>query len=397
MRPPLSGAAAFLRFDSTARSRRVSAGLAGPVLFLFSAIAWAHAGEPHADDVAWNRWELEPNIVIMTLLACLVYAAGILRRPATGDYFRLWRHGAFFAGVAAVFLSLESPIDGMADHLFWMHQIQHMLLRMIGPILIALSAPQAMLISGLPSSLRRGVLAPFAGSGVLRWIFSLLTNATVVAVLFIAALYVWQYPPYHNAAILNDGIHYTMHVTMLAGGLLFWWCIFDMRPPPMGLGYGTRLMMLWIVTLSQIGLGAYTTLKSEVLYPAYDLAGRLFDINPLADELIGGFIIWVPSSMMCLLAAILVIHRWGVQEKRADDQRIAWSASNSAALRYPTTGAELVAQARPKNRMLAIGVVAFAISIFGVAIFVGVLSHLNSETRNGLLAHAAPAPRAAVR
>jgi putative membrane protein len=216
-----------------------------------------------------------------------------------------------------------------------------------------------------------------------------------VTALFIAALYVWQYPPYHNAAILNDGIHYTMHVTMLAAGLLFWWRIFDMRPPPMGLGYGTRLMMLWIATLAQIGLGAYTTLKSEVLYPAYDVIGRLFDVNPLTDETIGGFIIWVPSSMMCLLAAILVIHLWGVQETRADEKRLAWSALNSAGLRYPTTGAELVAQARPKNRILAIGVIGFAISMFGLAIFIGVLNHLNGETRGGLLAHVVP--HAAVR
>ncbi len=393
----MPGAAASSRFGPTDRIRRSSAWLTGFALLLFSTVAFAHGGEPHADDVAWNNWEFEPDIAIMTLLACLIYAAGIVRRPGTGDRLRLWRHVAFFAGVTAVFLSLESPVDGMADHLFWMHQIQHMLLRMVGPMLIAIAAPQAMLISGLPSVLRRGALAPFAGSGALRWIFSFLTNAAVVTALFIAALYVWQYPPYHNAAILNDGIHYTMHVTMLAAGLLFWWRIFDMRPPPMGLSYGTRLMMLWIATLAQIGLGAYTTLKGEVLYPAYDIAGRLFEISPLTDETIGGFIIWVPSAMMCLLAAILVIHLWGVQETRADEQRLAWSASNSAALRYPTTGAELVAQARPKNRMLAIGVVAFAVSMFGLAIFIGVLNHLNGETRNGLLAHAAPAPRAAVR
>jgi putative membrane protein len=272
-----------------------------------------------------------------------------------------------------------------------------MLLRMIGPMLIALSAPQAMLIAGLPSGLRRGALAPFASSGAFRRIFSFLTDATVVTVLFIAALYVWQYPPYHNAAILNDDIHYTMHVTMLAAGLLFWWRIFDMRPPPTGLSYGARLMMLWIATLAQIGLGAYTTLKGEVLYPAYNVAGRLFQTSPLTDETIGGFIIWVPSAMMCLLAAILVIHLWGVQETRADENRLAWLASNSDASRYPTTGAELVAQARPKNRMLAIGVLAFAVSMFGLTIFIGVLNQLNSETRNGLLAHAALVPHAAVR
>jgi putative membrane protein len=387
-------AAASTRFTPANRIRRSTAWLAGYALLLFSTTAYAHAGEPHHDVIGWTSWEFEPEIFVLTFIASLVYAAGIVRRPASGDPLRLLRHAAYFGGVFAVFASLESPVDAMADHLFWMHQIQHMLLRMIGPMLIALSAPQAMLISGLPNVLRRSALAPFAGSGVLRRIFSILTNATVVTLLFIAALFVWQYPPYHNAAILDDGLHYTMHVTMLAAGLLFWWRIFDMRPPPMGLGYGTRLMMLWIATLAQIGLGAYTTLKGEVLYPAYDVAGRLFEIGPLSDETIGGFIIWVPSAMMCLLAAILVIHLWGVQETRADEKRLAWSASNSAALHYPTTGAELVAHARPKNRMLAIGVVAFAVSMFGLAIFIGVLNHLNGETRNGLLAHALPAPHA---
>lgn len=375
----------------------MSTSLAGLAVLLFSTAALAHAGESHHDEIGWTNWEFEPAIFILTFIACLIYAAGILSRPRAEDPLRLWRHAAYFGGVAALFVSLESPVDAMADHLFWMHQIQHMLLRMIGPMLIALSAPQAMLIAGLPSGLRRGALAPFASSGAFRRIFSFLTDATVVTVLFIAALYVWQYPPYHNAAILNDDIHYTMHVTMLAAGLLFWWRIFDMRPPPMGLSYGTRLMMLWIATLAQIGLGAYTTLKGEVLYPAYNVAGRLFETSPLTDETIGGFIIWVPSAMMCLLAAILVIHLWGVQENRANENRLAWLASNSDASRYPTTGAELVAQARPKNRMLAIGVLAFAVSMFGLAIFIGVLNQLNSETRNGLLAHAALVPHAAVR
>lgn len=387
---PLLSAALLLRLRS-----HLTAGLAACALAVFCTTAIAHGDEPHVE-VTWTAWEFEPSIIILTLLACVIYGAGALRRCAGGDHLRLWRHGAYFAGVFALFLSLESPIDAMADHLFWMHQIQHMVLRMIGPMLIALAAPQAMLIAGLPQVLRRGALAPFAGSGALQWIFHVLTDAWVVTALFVATLYLWQYPPYHDAAILDDGIHYAMHITMLAAGLLFWWRIFDMRPPPMGLSYGVRLMMLWIATLTQIGLGAYTTLKSEVLYTAYGTVGRLAGINPLMDELIGGFIIWVPSAMMCLLAAILVIHLWGVQETRADEKRLSWSASNAAALRYPTTGADLVAQARPKNRMLAVGVTAFAVAVFGLAIFIGVLDHINGETRGGLFVHAA-APRPTVR
>lgn len=343
--------------------------------------------------IVWNRWSFEPDIIVPTLLVCFVYGRGVLQRKAVRKALQLWRHSSFSAGMVSVYLSLESPLDGLADHLFWAHQIQHLLLRMAGPMLIALSMPQAMLISGSPPVLRRTVLAPVTGSRALRGFFSTLTDPSVVTGLFVAALYVWQYPSLHNAAIVNDGIHYSMHVTMLAAGLLFWWRIFDMRPMPVGLGYGSRLMMLWVATLSRIGLGAYLTLKTELLYPAYDVAGRLFGINPLADEAAGGFIIWVPSAMMFLAAAILIIHMWGLHEDRVWAARSAWSPSNSDALLYPTTGEALIELARPKNRKLAVGVVGFALVVFAMTIFAGVLNHLNNARQHGgLVAHASRAP-----
>jgi len=334
-------------------------------------------------------WDFEPDIVIATLLACAVYGAGIRRRRHGSGGLQRLRDVSYFAGVACVFLALESPVDALADHLFWVHQIQHILLRMVAPMLIALSSPQATLIRGLPRALRGGMLSPFMGLGLLRGLFGLLTNATIVTLLFIAALYVWQYPPIHNAAILNDAIHYTMHVTMLVAGLLFFWRVFDMRPPPTGIGYGKRLMMLLLVSLTQIGLGAYLTLKSEVLYPAYDIAGRYFGIKPLTDEIAGGFIIWAPSSMMCLVAALIVIHSWGRQETRADERHPAWSAD----ARHPTTGAGLVAQAQSKNRTLAVGVAGLVALMFAMAIFAGVLDHLNAETPGGLFARTATVGR----
>ena len=353
---------------------RLSIALAALAL-LVPAVAFAHADHDAADALTWNEWSLTPDIVIATLLAAGIYIAGMRRRPPGAR--RPWRDTAYFGGVAAVFVALATPLDHMAEHLFSMHQIQHMLLRMIAPMLIALSAPQAMLISGLPAPLRRGALAPFAGSGPIRAVFGFLMRPVPVTILFIAALVVWEYPPYHDAALLNDGIHYTMHVTMLAAGLMFFWRVFDTRPAPAGVSYGKRLMMLWIVMLSNIALGAYTTVKGDVLYPAYDVVGRLFDVHALTDETIGGFIIWVPSSMMCLVAAILVIHMWGRQEERTEEKRL----SMPDLMPVPTTGAALVAQAAPKNRVLALGVAGFSLAMFISAFFIGVLDHIETRAR----------------
>ena len=354
--------------------------------------SWAHGDA--GGDAAWNIWTLTPDIAIPTLLIVGVYITGVLRRGVVAARVATWRHIAFASGVAAILVALESPVDGLADHLFSVHQVQHLLLRMIGPMLVALSAPQAMLVRGLPAGVRRNVLAPVLANGVVQRIFAALTRPVSVTLIFIAALYVWEVPRIQDAAILNDGVHYTMHVTMLAAGLLFWWRVFDVRPAPMSTPYGARLMMLWVVTLSNIVLGAFTTLKTMPLYPAYDIAGRLFGIRPLADESIGGFVIWVPGSMMCLAAVIVVINLWGRHETRMDEAR---RRSPGGAPAYPTTGAELVAGARLKNRTLAVGVGSFALAVFATAILASVLYHIDSAAKPDLLVHAPPQTRSVIR
>jgi hypothetical protein len=73
------------------------------------------------------------------------------------------------------------------------------------------------------------------------------------------------------------------------------------------------------------------------------------------------------------------------------------SASNPAARPYPTTGKMLVEAARPKNRLLAVGIVILVFAVFSSAILVGYLAHLNGTGRHGLLAHSPGAPDGAAR
>lgn len=329
--------------------------------------------------VAWYRWSFEPAVIIPIALVCLAYGLGALRRRAPLSAARLWRHLSFAAGMAILWLTLASPLNTMAVHLYLMQQMQDALLIILVPILLVLAAPGAPLGAALPGSLRLPAMP-----AIVRGAFG---SATLTTALFIAAVFVWQWPPYHDAAILSPPLRAAMHLSQLAAGLLFWARIFDPAPAPIGLGYARRLMMLWIVALSHIGLGAYLTLKMTILYPAYDVMGRLFGISPLTDEATGGFIIWVPSALLCLAAAIMVIHMWGRHEDRVWAARPAWSPSNSDALLYPTTGEALVELARPKNRKLAIGVVGFVFAIYAMTIFAGVLNHLN-DRRGGLVAHA---------
>jgi hypothetical protein len=59
----------------------------------------------------------------------------------------------------------------------------------------------------------------------------------------------------------------------------------------------------------------------------------------------------------------------------------------------PTTGADLIARTRAKNRILAFGVAGVVILMFGLSILAGVLYHLNASTPGGLFARTAGVDR----
>jgi putative membrane protein len=103
--------------------------------------ALAHGGEDITKRTAWSTWHLSPDIVILTVLVAAIYVAGIIRRRKSNATSPWWRQAMFGVGLASVFLALQSPIDPIAERLFFVHQIQHLLLRMLGPMLLALSWP----------------------------------------------------------------------------------------------------------------------------------------------------------------------------------------------------------------------------------------------------------------
>ncbi|PHS22330.1 MAG: hypothetical protein COA85_11815 [Robiginitomaculum sp.] len=338
--------------------------------------ASAHGGADLTSQTAWSHWNLTPAMVITSLLVLIVYWRGMARRRQVHNPPSVWRHVSFFAGIAVVFLALQSPIDPIAERLFSLHQVQHILLRMLGPMLIILSWPEGVLIAGLPALVRRRVLAPMVSCGALRSVFRFLSHAPIAFIVFLASLYFWQIPIIHNAAVLNGTLHYVMHITMLAAGLLFFYLMFDRRDPPAGIPYPVRILMLIGTAVSNTLIGSITTLKTVVVYTAYDIDGRLFGLAPLADESIGGYIMWMPASMMCLIAILLVLHAGGKQEERHYAKSTAWTASNSAALEYPQTAEELRIKVKTVNRSMGLTLAMVSASMFILALSTVIAIHV---------------------
>ena len=347
-----------------ARTAALAAALA-----IMAAPARAHVGS--LEDAVWSAWHFSAGLTAPTLLIAAIYIAGLRRRRRSGSPGRTWRHVAFVAGLLLVPLALQSPLDAFSDRLFSVHQAEHLLLRMIAPVLIVIAAPQATLLMGLPNGVRRTVVPALATSVLLRGVFAPLAHPVGALVFFVGAAYVWQIPSLHDRAVQGEDVHTLMHATLIASALFFWWRAFESRTAPPAASHRVRLMMMWLALLTNILLGAWLTLKSRVLYTAYDVPGRAWGITGSSDERIGGAIIWIAGSMMLALALMAVIHSWGRHEDKLLERRTVAGAA-------PVSGGRGAAAALSKssNQRLAIGLAAFSLGILGAAFAVGILAKI---------------------
>jgi putative membrane protein len=333
---------------------------------LVPAAAWAHGGREQGP-VGWHSWHFSPEIMAGLFLAGLIYATGLWRARRGKEARRVYLHVAFFAGLVALFVALQSPVEVLADHVFLMHQVEHMLLRTIGPMLLMLAVPQAMLTRGLPAGLRRGIIVPLLENRGLRAVFGFLTHPLVVTLLFLGVSLFWMVPSYHDAAILDPPVHYLWHVTLLVTGLLFFWRLFDPREPPAGASLATRLVMFWAASMGNILLGVYLSLKTDVLYHAYGILGRPWAIDALRDERFGGLTMWIPGGMMFAAAALLLVHRWQAREDRFEARRMRMGGNGAV------TAEEFIAARRPQNTAFALWLGGFVVLVIVIAVSVAIL------------------------
>ena len=314
-RPQVTAGAAW--WPSATLSRAAAA-----LMFAAAPLAAQAHVEARVPASLWRDWPLEGWVSVPLLLAALCYATGASRLRGRNSAPTRAARSSFYAGLATVFIALQTPLDAIAEHLFAVHQVQHLLMRGLAPMLLMLAVPAPALIAGLPDTVRRHVLAPLLRSAGVRGLFGFLGRPLVATLLYVASLYAWQVPAWHDAALLDGQLHDLMHVTMFASGMFFFWSVFDPQPAPWGAPFSRRIPMLGAAIFANIPIGALTTLKRSMWYPAYDQLGRAWHMAPMTDELLGGLVMWIAASMMGLFALLIVLRRWGRAEQRLEDRRL---------------------------------------------------------------------------
>jgi putative membrane protein len=251
-------------------------------------------------------WEPSWIFLASFLLTCALYLRGSRRLPVNFS-----RKLAFWTGMAIIYLSLHTYLDFYAEHEFFMHRIQQLLLHHMAPLLIVTAFPGTVLRAGMPLAWRIRVLQPLRRSWPWRVVSGVLLNPTMATVLFIGFILIWLIPSMQTLAMLDWRIYRFMNWSMLISGFAYWSLVLDHRPHPPGrMTAGLRVLSPAITMTPQILAGAIVTFSKTDLYPIFEICGRAFTFNVLTGQLIGGVIIWVPSALLESIGGLMALRQW---------------------------------------------------------------------------------------
>ena len=251
-------------------------------------------------------WEFSWVFLAILLGTCVLYLRGSRRLPVS-----FGRRLAFWIGMAIIYLSLQTYLDYYAEHEFFMHRIQQLLLHHLAPLLIVATYPASVLRAGLPLAWRVRLLRPLQRSWPWRLVSGVVLNPVLATLLFVVFVLIWLVPALQTLAMLDWRIYRFMNWTMLISGFAYWSLVLDHRPHPPGrMTAGLRVLSPAITMTPQILAGAIVTFSKTDLYPIFEICGRAFTFNVLTGQLIGGVITWVPAALIESIGGLLALRQW---------------------------------------------------------------------------------------
>lgn len=286
-----------------------------------------------------SHWSANPAVFAVAAMVVAAHLLG-MRAIATGA----GREGvgmpagarreavAFYFGVLVVVLALVSPVGYWAQRHIWVRSLQDLLVGEAGPALIVLGAPWSALARGLRLGrlAGRGAAAGRGGDGATAsspspaldpawrswpkrrrdW----MSWPLAVTVAVNAAWWVLHLPVLYDAVLRSVWADAAEIAIYLALGVALWLQLIGSRPftprfPPL-----RRAILVAGTVVSETVLAMALAFGSGLLYPGYLGADHGLS-HAMADQQVGGGVLWVLSLPAFVITAVALLNRWLKEEE----------------------------------------------------------------------------------
>jgi len=224
----------------------------------------SYCGAPPLPGALIGRFNLDP-VLIAALFALAAFHIVANRRAARPV-------APAAAGWAIAAAALVSPLCALSVALFSARVAQHMILLLAAAPLIAGALPDR-------PALRRPAS---------------LWGASVT---FFLTLWFWHMPAPYAATFASPVTYWLMHLSLFGTGIWLWAALLRQ--------HGPRALAAGVVASMQMGLlGAVIALASWPMYRPHYLTTTAWGLTPLADQQLGGVVMWVPGCLLFLWVAL---------------------------------------------------------------------------------------------
>lgn len=257
--------------------------------------------------IDWRHWHNEPWLVggLVALGWLWAVLAGPWRmRLAPGTPFPRGHAVRFYLGLLSFYLAVGSPLDQIAERfLFSAHMLQHQLLVYPAAILFLLGLPHWM-------------IDPVLSRPGLQRVLRFFTHPVICGLIYTIVVSVWHRPDLYDLALRSKLVHVLEHLMFFGAALWYWWPLISpsrVFPPA---GHAVQMLYIIGVIIGMTPIFAYITFSSDILYPTYEFAPRLFaDFSPADDQLLAGVMMKILGMLVSFATFAVVFYRW-YQDKK---------------------------------------------------------------------------------
>jgi putative copper resistance protein D len=237
---------------------------------------------------------------LLFAIACS-YLLGVRRLAGRGRRWSPWSTAAFFGGLAAMWVAVGSGLAAYDDVNVTMHVIQHVLLMMIAPPLVALGKPVTLLTQASSRAVQVRILRI-----VHSRVVGALTFPVFVWVFYYGTMYVFFMTGVYQYAVFHPLFHDATHLWFFVAGYLFWEPLIGLDPARWRWPYPVRAVSLFLGMPFESFLGIGIA----------QMRGPISSINSLANTHTAGDTLWVLAMAITGLWLGVILWQWYRQMER---------------------------------------------------------------------------------